>query len=131
MLGKSSQTYLVLLPYGRSSTGPHLVRVKSISLYIRRAYVPRSALGLHSSKCPMGRSCFNYWHAFLHGTDRVRSRCCSESAGELAGLCLQQVWFGWEKHPAGRCKPEHIGKLMPNGTLVACRTQVKTHGWAG
>lgn len=59
MLGKISQTYLVLFSYGRSSTGPHLVGVKSISLYIRCAYVPMSALGLHSAECPMGRSCPN------------------------------------------------------------------------
>lgn len=56
VLGKSSWTYLVLLSYGRSSTGPHLVGIKSISLYIRRACVPRSALGLHSARCPVGRS---------------------------------------------------------------------------
>lgn len=119
----------MLLSNGRSSTGPHLVRVKSIFLYIRHAYVPSSALGLHSA-VSYGKKLSQYWHAFLHGTDGVRSRCCSESA-EFAGLCLQQVWFGWEKHPAGRCKFEHIGRLMPNGTLEACRTQVKTHGWAG
>lgn len=46
-------------------------------------------------------------------------------------LCLQQVWFGWEKHCAGRWEPEHIGRLVPDGTLEACRTQVKTHGRAG
>lgn len=67
-----------------------------------------------------------YWVSFPHGTGGLRSRCCSESAGGPGGLCLLRVWFGWEKHPAGRCQPEHAGRLLCQlNSLAARRTQVK------
>lgn len=73
-----------------------------------------------------GKEPSQYWHAFPHGADGARSRCCSESAGELGGLCLPWVWFGYEKHPAGRWQPEHVGRpLCQLNSLAACRTQVK------
>lgn len=39
MLGKSSWTYLVLMANGRNSIGPHLMGIKSISVYIRHVQV--------------------------------------------------------------------------------------------
>lgn len=130
MLGKS-WTYLVVLSHGRGSTGPHLLGIKKHLFTLDMCISTQVCIGLALCKVSYGKELSQYWHAFPHGTDGVRSRCCSESAGELRGLCLQWVWFGWEKHPAGRWEPEHIGRLVPNGTLVTCRIQVKTHGQAG
>lgn len=74
-----------------------------------------------------GKEPYQYWCAFPHGTDGARSRCYSESAGELGGLCLLWVWFGWEKHPAGRWQPEHVGRLLCQlNSLAVRRTRVKT-----
>lgn len=121
VLGKGSWTSLVLLSYGRSSTGPHLVGVKSISRYM--CISTQACTGLALCRVSCGKELSQYCHAFPHGTDGVRS-----TAGELGdesvslqeslgGLCLQWVWFGWEKYPAGRWEPEHIGRLVPNEHL--------------
>lgn len=75
----------------------------------------------------MGRSLSNIGTLSTVALTGERSRCCSKSAGELGGICLPRVWFGWEKHPAGRWQPEHVGRLLCQlNSLAVCWTQVKT-----
>lgn len=65
------------------------------------------------------RACFPPWHQ--RSEEQVLQRACRRAWG------LPWVWFGWEKHRAGRWQPEHVGRpLCQLNGLAVCRTQVKT-----